>query len=173
MVVYLRKAEATDLVNIMEIIAAARQMLHDKNIPQWQNGEGPNEEQLKQDIVLQQCYVLIVDQQIAGLGILSTSPEPPYEQIKNGQWQQTPGNYSAIHRVALAPTYQGKGLALLLMNLLITTSRLNGCLDIRIDTHPENKTMQQLIQKAGFTYCGDILLPVADGERFAYQLVLT
>ncbi|MGX7148217.1 GNAT family N-acetyltransferase [Enterococcus ureasiticus] len=173
MVVYLRKAVSADLSRIMEIIGSARKLLHDKHIPQWQNGEGPNKELLEHDITLQQCYVLIVDQEIAGLGILSTKIETAYEQITNGQWQQTNQHYATIHRVALNPNYQGKGLALLLMNYLITTARLNDYLDIRIDTHPENKTMQQLIKKAGFNYQGDVLLPVSDGERIAYQLVLT
>ncbi|EOH98987.1 hypothetical protein UAY_02256 [Enterococcus moraviensis ATCC BAA-383] len=173
MVVYLRKAIPTDLDRIMEIIQSARTLLQEKNIPQWQNGEGPNETQLKHDISMQQCYVLIVDDTIAGLGIISSDSEPPYEQLKNGKWIKTRGHYAVIHRVALDPAYQGRGLALLLMNLLITTARLSNFLDIRIDTHPKNKAMQQLITRAGFSYQGDILLPVADGERVAYQLVLS
>lgn len=173
MVVYLRKALPDDLVKLMEIIQSARQLLHEKNIPQWQNGEGPNEKQLKQDIALQRCYVLIVDHSIAGLGIISTEDEPPYNCITNGQWMNTNENYATIHRVALARNYHGKGFALPLMNHLITAARLNNLLDIRIDTHPKNKTMQQLIKKAGFTYQGEILLPVHDGERLAYQLLLS
>lgn len=173
MVVYFRKAIPDDLNNIMKIIQSARRLLCEKNIPQWQNGEGPNEELLKHDITLQRCYVLIVDDDIAGLGIISTESEPPYNHIMNGQWINTHEKYGTIHRVALSPLYHGKGLALLLMNYLITTARLNTILDIRIDTHPKNKAMQQLIRKAGFTYQGDILLPVVDGERFAYQLVLS
>lgn len=173
MVIYLRKAVPNDLSTIMEIILNARQLLHERNIPQWQNGEGPNEEQLAQDITLQRCYVLIVDQEIAGLGIISTDDEVAYKHIKNGRWIETNEFYAAIHRVALSPIYQGKGLALLLMNHLITAARLDNNLDIRIDTHPENKSMQKLIKKVGFTYRGNILLPVPDGERFAYQLLLS
>lgn len=173
MVVYLRKALVTDLEEILAIIHSARQLLHDNQIPQWQDGEGPNQQQLEVDISRQQCYVLIDDQQIVGLGVLSPDLEEPYEQLKNGQWQQTQQPYMAIHRVALARAHQGKGLALLLMNLLITTARLNNCIDIRIDTHPQNKAMQHLIKKAGFTYQGDILLPVVNGERLAFQAILT
>ncbi|MFD2388203.1 hypothetical protein [Enterococcus rivorum] len=45
--------------------------------------------------------------------------------------------------------------------------------DIRIDTHPKNKAMQHLITKTGFEYRGNIQLPVSNGERFAYQLLLS
>ncbi|MEI5989249.1 hypothetical protein A5881_000737 [Enterococcus termitis] len=173
MAIYLRKATTTDLPEILEIIQAARQLLQKNKVPQWQNGEGPNKLQLEQDIASQQCYLLIVDQQIAGLGIVSADKEAPYEQITNGQWQETTGDYAVLHRVALAPSYQGKGLSLTLMNFLITAARLKEHLDIRIDTHPQNIAMQQLIKKAGFMYCGDILLPVDNGERVAYQLIVS
>ncbi|ALS01281.1 acetyltransferase [Enterococcus silesiacus] len=173
MVIYLRTATAADLPEIMQIIYAARRLLEKNKVPQWQNGEGPNVLQLEQDIARQQCYLLIVDQHIAGLGIISTDKEAPYEQIKKGQWLETTRDYAVLHRVALAPAYQGKGLALTLMNFLVTVARLSDHLDIRIDTHPQNIAMQQLVKKAGFVYRGDILLPVPDGERVAYQLILS
>lgn len=172
MVIYLRKAVSTDLPNILQIISSAREHLFNNNIPQWQHGEGPTQQILEQDILQEHCYVLIVDQKIAGLGIISTDIERPYEEIRNGDWQQSNLSYATIHRVALGSDYQGKGLALVLINHLITTARLNNYLDIRIDTHPKNKAMLQIIKKAGFTYQGDILLPSSNGERVAYQLVL-
>ncbi|MFD2304950.1 GNAT family N-acetyltransferase [Enterococcus termitis] len=173
MTIYLRYAQHDDLPELLQIISSARQLLAEQQIPQWQKGEGPNEEQLTHDIALSQCYVLIIDQKVAGLGVISTDQEPPYENIKNGHWQHLTDSYAVIHRVALNPIYQGKGTALTLMNFLITAARLNGHLDIRIDTHPKNVRMQRLIKKAGFSYRGDLLLPIPDGERLAYQLVLT
>ena len=44
--------------------------------------------------------------------------------------------------------------------------------DIRIDTHAVNAIMQHVITKLGFTYQGMIMLPIANGERKAYQLIL-
>ncbi|MCA5011682.1 MULTISPECIES: GNAT family N-acetyltransferase [unclassified Enterococcus] len=173
MATYLRYAQPNDLPELMEIIVRARQLLAEQKIPQWQNGEGPSEKQLISDISLGHCYVLVVDEMIVGLGVISTDKEPPYEQIKNGNWQDTGSSYAVIHRVALHSDHQGRGLALTLMNLLISAARLNGYLDIRIDTHPKNQAMQQLIKKAGFSYQGDILLEAPNGERYAYQLVLT
>lgn len=172
MVTYLRKATPTDLADIMEIISNARELLREKKVPQWQNNSGPSKEQLIQDIALKQCFVLVVDEKIAGLGIISTTKEETYDLLHSGQWALSKGEYVVIHRVALASEYQGKGLALTLMNFLLTAARLNEYLDIRIDTHPKNFAMQQLIKKVGFQYQGDVLLPVPNGERFAYQLVL-
>ncbi len=42
--------------------------------------------------------------------------------------------------------------------------------NIRIDTHLDNRIMQHVIKKYGFTYCGIIYLASGD-ERLAYQLI--
>ena len=45
---------------------------------------------------------------------------------------------------------------------------LNQCGNLKIDTHRDNRIMQHLLDKNGFTYCGIIYLD--DGtERLAYQ----
>ena len=42
------------------------------------------------------------------------------------------------------------------------------CQSLRADTHADNKVMQHLLEKNGFTRCG--VIHVADGSpRFAYQ----
>ncbi|MTD41559.1 GNAT family N-acetyltransferase [Erwinia sp. CPCC 100877] len=174
MATYLKKAELHDLTAIMSIIAEARQLLHDRQVPQWQNGEGPSEAILKKDIQLERCYVLIHEGVIAGLGVISFESELPYESLRNGSWQANSFNsYAVLHRVALGSAFQGKGLAALLMNHLLTAARLTKHFDIRIDTHPKNQAMQRLVKNIGFSYQGEILLPVPDGERLAYQLILT
>ena len=46
-----------------------------------------------------------------------------------------------------------------------------GIRNLRIDTHNDNLTMQHIVAKAGFSYCGIIRLEDGD-PRLAYQLVL-
>jgi len=172
---YLRKANLADLPTIMSVIEAGRQTLKAKQIPQWQNGDGPHAALLENDIQAERCYVFIVDNEIAGVGVLVSDQDPAYEKLVNGSWQiNSLPEYTAIHRVALHAHYQGQGLAEPLMHYLITAARLQGALDIRIDTHSRNLTMQHLIKKVGFTYQGEVILPVAtNGERYAYQMILS
>lgn len=173
MVTYLRKATIADLADIVSVIEDGRQTLKESHIPQWQNGDGPNEEVLKKDIQNDQCYVMLVEKEIAGVGVLVSDIDPAYENMCSGSWQAASlPNYTAIHRVALKRKYQGQGLAVLLLQYLITAARLLGATDIRIDTHSQNKAMQHLIKKVGFEYQGEVLLAVMDGERYAYQMIL-
>lgn len=174
MAIYLRKATSHDLPEILAIIEDGRQTLAQQQIPQWQNGDGPNPTTLSDDIHHERCYLMVVGEKIAGIGVLISTLDSAYEAIYNGQWQENSlKNYTAIHRVALKNDFQGHGLALTLLNYLVTAARLTGALDIRIDTHKENLAMQHLIKKAGFHYQGEVLLPVTDGERYAYQLLLS
>ena len=50
----------------------------------------------------------------------------------------------------------------------VITWCLEHCESLRADTHADNKIMQHLLEKNGFTKCG--IIHVADGSpRFAYQ----
>ena len=172
MKVYLRKAEPRDLAAIMEIIGEARVALAQRGIPQWLGESGPNEGQMKQDLEDQTCYVLILEQEIAGVGVVSHEIEEAYEYLLSGAWQPGATSYASIHRFAVSQSHQGKGLALLLLRFLVTAAALVGDVDIRIDTHPANQIMQKVIQRAGFSYVGELALDIPHGERYGYQLWL-
>ncbi|MEA1855511.1 GNAT family N-acetyltransferase [Cytobacillus sp. FSL W7-1323] len=167
---YLKQAQLEELDEIMSIIDRARETIVKRGIPQWQDGDGPNREIITQDISNKEAYVLMADERKVGIGTILTAPEEPYEQLVNWEKAETP--YASIHRVAIDPEIQGKGYSTILLQHLITAARLNGFRDIRIDTHPENEVMQKVIQKAGFSYIGDVELDVPNGNRFAYQILL-
>ncbi|MHC5218415.1 GNAT family N-acetyltransferase [Enterococcus sp. LJL128] len=172
MKLYMRQAAAADLDEIMAIIEGARRGLALQGIPQWQDGTGPNSEIVKKDMSDTVSYVLMLEDEIVGTGALLTAEDPAYEQIQEGSWDTTASRYVSIHRIAVSDQHQGKGFAVSLIRFLITAARLQGFTDIRIDTHPQNKIMQKVIQQAGFEWRGNILLDVPDGERYAYQQVL-
>lgn len=173
MAVYIREAGFDDLKRIIEIVEKAREKLVERGIPQWQNGDGPSEKVIREDIFRGECYVLIADTQIVGVGTLTRLPEAAYEMIENGRWEGQEDHYIAIHRVAIDADQHGKGYAKQLLQYLIVAARLKGHRDIRIDTHPNNIMMQRTVEAAGFKKIGDVILAVSNGERLAYQLCLT
>ncbi|CAM2847691.1 putative N-acetyltransferase, GNAT family [Latilactobacillus sakei] len=171
---YLRKAVFSDLPRISAIIDGAKAALKERGVNQWQAGD-PSESQFENDIRQEYCYILIKDDTIVGVASIVDTVDDGYSAITNGDWQSVASShpYYSIHRMALDGSVRGQHLAHQLMTLLITAASIDGAHDVRIDTHPDNLAMQHVIQKAGFTYCGDIL--IADDpspKRFAYQLVL-
>ena len=100
--------------------------------------------------------------QIVGGFAFIIGREPNYAVIENGAWHSDQP-YGTIHRIA--SNGQAKGIACACFDFC--HSKID-CL--RIDTHADNKPMQNAIDSYSFRYCG--IIHVADGTpRNAYDLV--
>ncbi|MDF7639340.1 GNAT family N-acetyltransferase [Lactobacillus sp. ESL0791] len=171
MAVYTRLAKSEDLPAIMKIIAQAKELLKQDGSPQWQDGQ-PNAEMFTEDIRLKRAYVLVVDEQVAGVATLMTTPEPSYQEIQ-GAWNNAVAPYATIHRIAISAIYRGRNLAAIFISTLLSRGYELGLRNFRIDTHALNKRMQSVIRKAGYSYRGIIYVnPTKDGARYAYELNL-
>lgn len=172
MLYYVRKAKIQDLADILIVIENGREILRRAGIPQWRNNDGPNKERLLNDIKLEEGYVLIEADKIIGYGTITKEEQTGYEKITNGSWLAS-GKYVSLHRIAIHSAIKERGKGQFFLGCLISLSVSLGYKDVRIDTHPVNIRMQKVIEKAGFKYCGDIILPnVSDGERKAYQVII-
>lgn len=160
-------AQLEDLSDILAIYESAIQLLAKQGSTQWQDGYGPQKEELIQHIQQRELYLLVEENHIAALATLQTGIDPCYTAIE-GKWR---GNqpYLSIHRLAVSPKYSHKGYAKKLLQALILQGKLMGYCDFRIDTHALNMGMKKVILASGFTYCGVVTFPIPDGERLAYQ----
>ncbi|MGF7084073.1 phosphopentomutase [Lachnospiraceae bacterium PF1-4] len=156
----IRKARETDIERMEEIFAIAREyMKASGNLSQWQEGY-PGRDLLKEDISAGKSYVITGDDdEVVGTFYFSREEDPTYREI-DGAWLNTEP-YGVIHRIASDGKRKG-----------IVKEALEYCLqqtdNLRIDTHEDNQTMQQVLEKLGFKRCGVIRL--ANGEpRVAFQ----
>ena len=171
MLYYVRKAVLADVEEILLVIEDGRKTLRKQGIPQWVNNDGPNEERIKADLELGEGYCLIEENRIVGFGTITLEKQTSYEKITNGQWLESK-RYVSLHRIAILSDIKERGKGRFFLSHLISGSVALGYQDIRIDTHPTNVRMQKVIEKSGFTYQGDIILDVSNGERKAYQLII-
>ena len=167
---YIRQARFSDMEKIVEIFESGRQFLKEQGLPQWQDGEGPNRALAERDIENGHGYVLVFQGQVAGYASLVPSPDgsPP---LTEGEWQPGHDRHVVIHRVALDGTLRGRGLSQQFLRDIVIAAGLLGYQDVRIDTHPGNMIMRKITEKTGFLYKGLMHLPIANGERLAYQIV--
>ncbi|MBA1394969.1 GNAT family N-acetyltransferase, partial [Lactobacillus sp. XV13L] len=118
------------------------------------------------------AYCLVVDEKIAGVAVLQTTPDPNYAQIA-GRWHNTRDQYASIHRFAVRGDLRGQHLGQNFMFKLLARGMLQGISNFRIDTHVANQRMQGLISGAAFRYRGVVQVDqTKDGERLAYELNL-
>ncbi len=171
MLYYVRKASITDLQIILNVIENGRETLNKQDIPQWRDGDGPSREVITEDIELGEGYILIEENKIVGYGTITKKEQASYENLTKGVWLPSK-KYVSLHRFVLDSSIKQRGMSQFFLGHLISISREQAIFDIRIDTHPTNKRMKKVIEKTGFSYRGDIILPVSNGEREAFQVVL-
>ena len=162
-----RKTTIEDSASVLEIICQAQEYLKQKNINQWQNGY-PNSNSIIEDIQKGYSYVMEEDGVIIGTMAIVLDGEPTYEHIYEGNWNTDGTSYVTLHRVAVRNDWKGQGIAGAMIEEVVSMCQNYKMKSIRIDTHRENSSMQWMMKKNGFDYCGIIYLE--DGaERLAYE----
>ncbi len=167
----IRNATYKDLDGIMDVIEDAKKLLKMSASDQWQDTDGyPNIEVFKQDLEINQVFLLIEEDIIAGVVVLSFQHEDAYDVI-NGKWKYN--TYSVIHRLAVKNGYYGRKIGYRLIEHCYLKTKQEGLESIRVDTHEKNKTMQILLEKFGFYKCGIIYLlrkDVLNNLRIAFEV---
>lgn len=164
-----RKTTKKDIKSIMKIIDEAKIYFKENNINQWQDGY-PNAKVIEEDIKNECSYVLLKDSNIIGTSVIDFNGEETYNEIYEGTWLSD-GEYAVIHRIAIDNGYKGLGIASEIIKNAEILCRENRVRNIRVDTHKDNKSMQRLLKKNGFTYCGIIYLEDRS-ERVAFEKII-
>lgn len=164
-----RKSTEADANSVMDIIRQAQNYFREHGINQWQNNY-PNLETVKNDIDNQNGYVLLKDNRIIGIVTVIFGIEKSYETIYDGKWLSN-RQYAVIHRIAVDSGHKGLGLSSVIIKNIEDMCLKMGVLSIRVDTHRENMSMQKMLQKNGFQYCGIIYLQ-DNAERIAFEKLL-
>ena len=150
---------------MLEIYAYARaQMAKNGNPTQWITY--PERDLLEADIRKGCSYILESEGAVVGTFVYVVGDDPSYAEIENGAWlNDLP--YGTIHRIAGDGTVRG------ILKTAVEFA-LGQTPNLRIDTHENNRVMQNALQKLGFERCGTIYCmdDVSDhSPRIAYQKV--
>lgn len=146
---------------IMDVYAAAKEFMKATgNANQW-SGTYPEKELIESNMADGSFYVCETDGgRIAGTFYFKVERDPTYTVIEGGEWLNDEP-YGVVHRIASNGIRKG-----------VADLCLQWCFDhhgnIRIDTHRENRVMQNILKKNGYTRCGIIYLGNGD-ERIAFH----
>lgn len=161
-----RKATTEDIDTIERMIKAASGRLGAAGIDQWQRGY-PNRTSIENDVEAGVGMVLALGNEILAYGAVIFTGEPAYNDLTGGKWL-TDGQYAVVHRLCVSEIFVGMGFAKQFMSAAeaMAAERVKS---FRIDTHPGNKIMQNLVERMGFTYCGDVVI---ESRRLAYEKII-
>lgn len=169
-----RKSVMADTEAMAEIAAQGKALLKSKGISQWQRGTYPDLTIFQKDVEEGIGYVIADGDVIAAVCAITFTDEEDYRHLDTGSWLTgEDALYATIHRSAVALSHQGKNISGFLFAETAMLARERGAESIRIDTHPDNKTMQKTLLRAGFVKCGEFILGAGDevGDlRWGYEL---
>jgi len=165
---HFRKAEVEDIPLIWEILQQAIRRRREDGSNQWQDGY-PNPEVVAHDIDKGSAYVLTLHDRVVTYGSIAINDEPEYHRL-HGKWL-TQGDFVVVHRIAVADSEIGKGLATTLLLRAEEFALQHSIFSIRIDTNFDNKPMLRIIDKLGYVYCGEVYF--RGSPRRAYEKVLS
>lgn len=160
----IRHATENDVSRMMDIYRYAREFMAAHGNPnQWGPTNWPPKDLIYSDIEAGNSYVCTCDDKIVGTFFFNQGKnvEPTYNTIEDGAWLDD-GPYGVIHRIAGDGTVKGVG------SFCINWA-FEQCGHLRMDTHGDNRVMQNLLIKNGFVHCGTIYVTEDDYPRLAYE----
>ena len=162
-------AEITDLNRIMEITRACAIDLISNNIFQW-NEKYPSKEAFKKDIEKNTLYVCKNKSRITGCISLCADKDEEYENVK---WITEDFKNLYLHRLAVHPEYQKKGVGRSLMDFAEEYAKLNGFKSVRLDTFSQNPRNNKFYKSRNYVQLGDVFFPMQSEFPFhCYEKII-
>ena len=163
----LERATLEKASEYLKILDEGRKFQREQGFTQWTDNY-PNSETVIKDITCGVGYAIKFDDKIAGYCCIRFDGEPAYLKI-DGKWNYDMP-YAVVHRLALSADFRGTGLTGETWRVISEFCRKNGLSLIRVDTGLQNKVMQHVLEKNGFTRCGTVSYYGGDaGLRLAYE----
>lgn len=160
----LRKARRKEIDLCYQCIQDARAYHKSLGFTQWHPGY-PTPETLAEDIDAGIGYAFVQDSKILGYCCIIIGEEPAYQHIQ-GAWK-TDRPYAVVHRMAFSRDCRGTGLSSPAITLIKQLCQDLSVHAIRVDTQEENKPMQHILAREGFSFCGTVTFD--GGPKLAYE----
>ena len=124
----------------------------------------------KKDIDNQNLYVYRDKSIVLGCIMLSLSKDEVYNNVS---WLTKDEKNLYVHRLAVDPKYQKKGIGKLLMDFAEEYGRNNGLKSVRLDTFSKNKRNNKFYRSRNYIQLDDVYFPNQSEFPFhCYEKVL-
>ena len=159
-----RMANELDRESILNIYLEGANALKEDGVDQWQGQYVPSFKDVDEHLGVD-LYVLEYHKRIVSTACLVEGIDEDYENI-NGKWN-TSLPYISIHKVATSNEYKKQSFGRKMMSYIENFAKRKR-MDLRIDTHKDNKKMRNFIISCGYKYTGEVILQ-GELERLAYD----
>ncbi len=159
-----RMANESDRESILNIYLEGANALKEDGVDQWQGNYVPSFKDIDEHLGID-LYVLEYHRRVVSTVCLVEGIDEDYENI-NGKWN-TSLPYISIHKVATSNEYKKQSFGRKMMSYIENFAKRKR-MDLRIDTHKDNKKMRNFILSCGYKYTGELILN-GELERLGYD----
>ena len=144
--------------------------MRENGIDQWDENY-PDYASIENDLKTETLFAFREGETILGIVVLNELYDEEYDQI---DWLTDPNSKNLmVHRLAVDPIHQGKGIARKLMDHAENYACKLQYDSIRLDTFSQNPRNQRFYQNRGYTDFGSVYLKYKkEHPYFCYELLL-
>jgi len=164
----IRKAQNTDLDNIMKMYKSCVTGMIKNGIDQWDDTY-PDTETIVQDLENQTYYVVEEKGEIIGGINIDQNQDPTYLDIN---WEDSSNQFFVVHRLAVKEEFWNKKIG---KDLMIFTEKLvteKGLKSIRLDTYSGNPKAMEFYIRLGYRELGSINLKPDKNEYYCFEKII-
>lgn len=163
----IRDFRLSDRESVLNIWNEGRLSLKKRGISQWQKGDYPGPPAFISDYGNKSGRVVEIDGETVAVFAFTLSPESSYSTLSG--WLTGDKEYLTIHRSAVKESERGKGIFSSIISWCMEEAKRNGKKSIRIDTHEDNISMINALNKNGFKRIGRLTL-LSGSESGDYRI---
>ena len=144
--------------------------MRDNGIDQWDENY-PDYASIERDLNTETLFAFREGNTLLGIVVLNETQDEEYGEIN---WSTTENDRNlVVHRLAVDPIHQGKGIARKIMDFAENFAREQQYDAIRLDTFSQNPRNQRFYTNRGYTDLGAVYLKYKkDHPYFCYELLL-
>lgn len=165
----IRRGVREDLTPVLKITKNCAVEMDAMGIYQW-NENYPNRNAFLNDINNNELLVFTKGSLVIGCIALCEKMDDAY---KNVRWLIKDGKNLYIHRLAVDPQFQKKGIGKKLMDYAEDFAKKNNFISIRLDTFSKNKNNMKFYERRGYKKLDEVFFPNQSKFPFhCYELII-
>ena len=164
----IRLAQVSDLDRVLQITRLCTREMESRKVFQW-NEHYPDRKSFVRDIRNSELYVYCIKDMVVGCVSICSLMDEVYRKVS---WKTNGKNSVYIHRLAVNPKHQKRGIGGKLMDFAEKKSKSDGIDSIRLDTFSQNRVNQNFYEARGYIKLEDIYFPLQSEHPFhCYELL--
>ena len=149
------KATTGNILEVMYLLQHCIEDFNKNNVYQW-NTSYPDYFKLSREVELGSLYIIKNQGVCIGTITVDEQQESVFNEV---DWKNKTDKFLVIHRIAVFPTWQKKGLGKKLMDFAEGFAKENNLKSIRLDVASSSEHLIKLYESIGYNYTGDVLYP--------------